>query len=83
MTKKTTDAGELRGLIVEVLASRGAYSGYYTEGRGMLAKALDMLGLDRKKLEAAARQEYAAAQKPAKSKPAPKTTAKPKKGKRS
>lgn len=62
----TLKGGELRGLIAEIVATRGAYSTYDTDGGRMIRSACELLALDRKTLEADARKQFAAKEKPAK-----------------
>lgn len=78
-TKPVRDAvndsagGELRALVVEVLATRGAYSDWERNvGGSLLTKACELLKLDRKKLEAEARAEIGAKAKGKVEKPAKK-----------
>jgi ParB/RepB/Spo0J family partition protein len=63
--------GDLSGLIIEIIATRGAFWSFQGgSATTLLDKACKLLELDRKALEAQARKEISAKEKPAK-KPAP------------
>jgi ParB/RepB/Spo0J family partition protein len=80
---RLAQGAELRGLVVEIIATHGSYSTWNTEPGLLLKDACTLLGLDRKALEAAARKELAAKEKPAKKAAPAKAAKKPaKKGSR-
>ena len=63
---KNLQGGALRGLIVEIVATRGAYSAWGDADGRLISKACDLLDLNRKTLESDARKQFATKEKPAK-----------------